>query len=130
MSTKYTIIIERFAERHYIKTFHKKYGRAWEITLEAMVRELQSFDILIESKLTDVICGSESTKICKFDFRVAGTNESRHGSGNRCIVAMDNLKSTVSVLLVYSKTDIGGGKETAAWKNIIRDNYPEFRNLL
>jgi hypothetical protein len=45
-------------------------------------------------------------------------------------VAMDNLKSTVSVLLVYSKTDIGGGKETAAWKNIIRDNYPEFRNLL
>jgi hypothetical protein len=130
MSIKYTVTIEKFTERHYIKTFHKKYGRAWEVTLEAMVREFQSFDVLIDSKLTDIICGSESIKICKFDFRVAGTNESRHGSGNRCIVATDKLKSTVSVLLVYGKTDIGGNKETATWKNIIRANYPQYRDLL
>ena len=130
MSTKYSVNIEKFAERHYIKTFSKKYGRAWAVTLETLIREFQSFDVLVENKLTDVICGSDSIKICKFDFRVAGTNESRHGSGNRCILAIDKLKSTVSVLLVYGKTDIGGGKETANWKNIIRDNYPVYRNLL
>jgi len=61
---------------------------------------------------------------------VAGTNESRHGSGNRCIVAINKIKSTIKVLLVYGKTDIGGGKETITWKNIIRDNYSEYRNFL
>jgi len=36
---KYTVIIEKFSERHYMKTFSKKYGRAWDITLEALIRE-------------------------------------------------------------------------------------------
>jgi hypothetical protein len=130
MSTKYTVNIEKFAKRHYIKSFSKKYGRAWDITLETLIREFQSFDVLIENKIADIIVGSETVKICKFDFRVAGTNESRRGSGNRCIVALHKDKNAVVVLLVYGKTDIGGGKETATWKNIIRENYLEYRDLL
>jgi len=54
--------------------------------LETIIREFQSFDVLIENKFADIIVGSETVKICKFDFRVAGTNESRHGLGNRCYV--------------------------------------------
>jgi hypothetical protein len=30
---------------------------------------------------------------------------------------------------VYGKTDLGGGKETMEWKNIIKENYPELRNF-
>jgi len=130
MSIKYAVIIEKFAERHYIKTFGKKYGRAWDITFEVLKREFQSFDVLFEKSIAETIVDSVEIKICKAEFKVAGTNESRHGSGNRCIVAIDKVKSTVNVLLVYGKTDIGGGKETAAWKNMLRDNYPEYRDLL
>ena len=129
MSTKYTVVIEKFAERHYIKSFGKKYGRAWDITLETLVREFQSFDILFERSIAETIIDSADIKICKAEFKVAGTNQSRHGSGNRCIVALHKNKSTICVLLVYGKTDIGGSKETATWKNIIRDNYPQYRNL-
>ncbi|MCU0653698.1 MAG: hypothetical protein MUD10_05575, partial [Candidatus Pacebacteria bacterium] len=126
---KYAVIIEKFAEQHYIKTFNKKYGRAWDITLETLVREFQSFDVLFERNIAKTIIDSADIKICKAEFKVAGTNESRHGSGSRCIVALNKVKSTVSVLLVYGKTDIGGGKETATWKNILRENYPEYKNL-
>ena len=130
MSTKYTVKIEKFAERHYIKTFRKKYGKAWDITWETLIREFQNFDVLLERKIAEVILGSNVIKICKSEFRVAGTNLSRHGSGNRCILALDKSKSTIFVLLLYGKTDIGGGKETATWKSMVRDNYPEYRNVL
>jgi hypothetical protein len=130
MSTKYAVIIEKFAERHYIKGFGKKYGRAWDITLETLKREFQSFDVLFERNIAETIINSTNVKICKAEFKVAGTNESRHGSGNRCIIALHKDKSTVAVLLVYNKTDIGGGKETTTWKNIIKKNYPQYSDLL
>jgi hypothetical protein len=130
MSIKYAVKVEKFAERHYIKKFSKKYFRAWDITFEALKREFQSFDVLFEKSIAETIVDSVEVKICKTEFSVAGTHESRHGSGNRCIVAIDKGKSTVNVLLVYGKTDIGGGKETAGWKSIIRDNYPQYRHLI
>lgn len=130
MSTKYAVIIKKFAERHYIKSFSKKYGRAWDITFTALIREFQSFDVLFEKSIAETILDSDEIKICKTEFNVAGTHKSRHRSGNRCIVAINKIEGTINVLLVYGKTDIGGAKEAASWKNIIRENYPEYRNLL
>ncbi len=130
MSIKHAAIIEKFAQHHYIKKFSKKYGRAWDITLAALIREFQSFDVLFERNIAKTIIDSDKTKICKTEFNVAGNNKSRHGSGNRCIVAINKIRSTINVLLVYGKTDIGGGKETVRWKNVIRENYPAYRNLL
>lgn len=130
MSIKYIVAVEKYAERHYIKSFGKKYGRAWDITFWALMREFQSFDVLFEKNIAETIIDSTEVKICKVEFKVAGTNASRHGSGNRCIVAINKTRGMVNLLLVYGKTDIGGGKETAAWKNIIRQNYPEYRHLV
>ena len=48
----------------------------------------------------------------------------------RCIVAIQKETSTIFVLLVYHKNDIGGGNETEAWKNIIRQHYPEYAKIL
>ena len=85
---------------------------------------------MFERNIAETIVDSAEIKICKAEFKVAGTNESRHGSGNRCIVALHKGKITATVLLVYGKTDIGGGKETASWKNLVRANYSEYRYLL
>ncbi|MDP2631618.1 MAG: hypothetical protein Q8P30_02510, partial [Candidatus Uhrbacteria bacterium] len=68
--------------------------------------------------------------ICKTEFKISGTQESRHGSGNRCIVAKHKNTNKVCVLFVYHKNDLGGGNETANWKNVIKENYQEYGNLL
>jgi len=130
MSIKYSVNIKQYDERHYIKSFAKKYGRAWDITIETLIRELQSFDILLERKIAEMITGNANIKICKVEFKIAGSNQSRHGSGNRCIAVVHKDVSSINVLLIYHKNDIGDGNETAKWKQIIKDNYSEYRGLL
>ncbi|OJI08666.1 MAG: hypothetical protein COV08_03190 [Candidatus Vogelbacteria bacterium CG10_big_fil_rev_8_21_14_0_10_49_38] len=131
MSTNYAVTIEPFADRHYIRTFAKKYKRAWDFTLSALVREFQSFDVILEKSITEEITDRNAdVVICKTEFKISGTQESRHGSGNRCIVAKHKNTNKVCVLLVYHKNDLGGGNETANWKNVIKENYPEYGNLL
>lgn len=131
MSTKYAVIIEGFAERHYIKTFAKKYKKAWSFTLEVLLEEFSKFDILFTKSIAEEITDKNAeVVICKTEFKISGMQESRHGSGNRCIVAKHKNTNKVCVLLVYHKNDLGSGNETANWKNVIKENYPEYRNLL
>ncbi|HVO29063.1 MAG TPA: hypothetical protein VMT81_03720, partial [Candidatus Paceibacterota bacterium] len=100
----------------------------------AIEEEFRRFDSLFETSIAETIVdgaiGGGSVKICKTEFRVAGTKESRHGSGNRCIVAIHKDTCMVHVLLVYHKNDLGNGNETARWRQLIKDNYPEYRGLL
>jgi len=130
MSIKYSVNIEKYAERHFIKNFEKKYRRAWDITINTLIREFQSFNVLLDRSIAEMITENSSIKICKVEFKIAGTNQSRHGSGNRCIVAIHKDISLVKVLLVYHKNNLGGGNETAKWKQVIKDNYPDYRGLL
>lgn len=87
-------------------------------------------DLLFETSIAETIVTTAIIKICKTEFRVAKTQESRHGSGNRCIVAVHKDTCMVHVLLVYHKNDLGGHNETVEWKKTIRDNYPEYANIL
>lgn len=130
MSIKYFVKIEKYVERHFIKSFEKKYHRAWDITIEALFREFQSFDILLECSIAEMIVENFDIKICKVEFKIAGTNQSRHGSGNRCIVAVHKDINLVNIILIYHKNDLGDGNETAQWKKIIKDNYSDYRELL
>ena len=130
MSIKYSVNIEKYSERHFIKNFEKKYRRAWDITINTLIREFQSFNVLLDRSIAEMITENSSIKICKVEFKIAGTNQSRHGSGNRCIVAIHKDISLVKVLLVYHKNNLGGGNETAKWKQIVKDNYPDYRGLL
>src|SRR3989344_4648701 len=131
MSTNYAVTIEPFADRHYIRTFYKKYKGAWDFTLSALTREFQSFDVILEKSIAEEITDRNAdVVICKTEFKISGTQESRHGSGNRCIVAKHRNTNKICVLLVYSKNDLGSGNETAGWKNIIKGNYPQYRPLL
>jgi hypothetical protein len=127
---KYQVIFEHFAERYFIKSFAKKYKGAWDFTYNLLREEFEQIDLLFIKNIAETIVDSKEIKICKTEFKIAGTNQSRHGSGNRCIVAVYKDTCTVNVLLVYHKNDLGNGNETAKWKQIIKDNYPDYRGLL
>lgn len=130
MSIKYSVMVRSFAERHYLKNFKKKYKSAWDITWRAIIEELQRFDSLLETSIAERINGNSNIVIAKVEFRVAGTSESRKASGNRCIVAVHQDTRIVNVLLLYHKNDLGHGNETAQWKQMIKDNYPDYYGLL
>ncbi len=131
MYTNYEVIIEPFAERHFIKSFAKKYKDAWDFTFSALKREFQSLDVILERKIAEEITDKNADMvICKTEFKIAGTQESRHGSGNRCIVIVRKKTKKINVLLVYHKNDLSGHNETAEWKQIIKDNYQEYSHIL
>ena len=128
-SISYTVIFEPFTERHFIRSFAKKYKGAWDFTLRIITEEFRQIDLLFLKKTAETIVDSKEVKICKTEFKISGTQESRHGSGNRCIVAVHKNTCVVNVLVVYHKNDLGGHNETAEWKSIIRENYPEYKEL-
>jgi len=136
MSTnEYQVIIEDFAKRHFIDSFRKKYkGKQWEITERAICQILARYENLApnhkstDSKL-DIICPCNGYMIVKLDFCVAGDNRSAKSSGNRVVAGVDCQNKVVKILLVYSKNDISPPNETAKWKNMVTDYYPEFKDL-
>lgn len=130
MENYFSVTIEEFAERHFIKTFLKKYKNNWLLTFAAVKEELKRIDTFIKSTdKAETIVDAGNIKIVKTKFRVVGTKESAKSSGNRCIVALDIEKREVSVLLVYGKTDLSGKNETSEWKNIIKNNYYSYKDL-
>ena len=130
MPSNNAVTIEKFALSHFIKGFEKKYKQHWDVTLDAIKASLERIDALLETNKATMICEFDGVQIIKTEFRVNNTKESAKTSGNRCIVVWHVKRQQVSVLLVYSKTDIPGKNETAAWKNLIRANYPDYANLV
>lgn len=120
MQGNFSVTIEDFAERHFIKSFQKKYQGKWDITRRAIIAELERIDNLLLTSRAEIISDVDDMQIIKTKFRIAGTKESAKSSGNRCIVALNKEKQSASVLLVYSKTDLSGKNETAEWKTIIK----------
>ena len=112
---KYGVVFEQFAETHFIKKFARKYKGAWEKTREGLLLEFSLVDLLFEKKIAETksISRDGEIRMCKTEFRVAGTDMSRHASGNRCIIAIHAEPKMVRVLLVYAKTDLSGTNETA-----------------
>ncbi|MHB0978067.1 MAG: hypothetical protein ACYC1K_01495 [Minisyncoccota bacterium] len=130
MQGNYSVQVEEFAERHFIKSFEKKHKSHWDVTLRAIIAGLERIDALLLTDRAETIHDGDSVKIIKTKFRISGTKESAKTSGNRCIVAWHKEKQFVSILLVYSKTDLGGSKETAKWKSLIKQNYPEYSKIM
>ena len=130
MPSNNSVEIEQFAESHFVKLFAKKYKQHWDRTLRSMLDGLERIELLLQLDKAETICDADDIKIIKTQFRIDGTKESAKSSGNRCIVAWHVERQHVSVLLVYSKTNITSHGETAAWKKLVRDNYPEYKHLL
>lgn len=130
-SIRYEVIFEPFTERHFVRTFAKKYKSAWDFTLKTITEEFERIDILFLKSIAEYITDKNADiVICKTEFKISGTQQSRHGSGNRCIVATHKNTNKVCVLLVYHKNDLSSGNETTSWKRIIKGNYPDYSNIL
>ena len=113
----YDVIFADFTKRHFIKTFAKKYKGAWDFTFKLLRTEFEQIDLLFQKSVAEIIIDAGEIKICKTEFKIAGTPDSRHSSGNRCIVAVHKSINNVCVLLVYHYKagiilhhDIGGMK--------------------
>lgn len=131
MFTNYAVIVAPYAERHFITKFKKKYKKAWDVTWVAMHEEFKRIDALIaNTRIAEVIAATGTIRIVKTEFRVHGTQESRHASGNRCIMAIHKDTAIVHVLLVYNKNDLSDGNETAQWKILVKENYCEYTKIL
>ncbi len=129
MDLNYSVKIETFAERHLIKSFQKKYKIQWDFTLRAIIAELERIDTLLLTDRAEIICDVDDIKIVKTKFKVAKTKTSAKTSGNRCIVSWRKDSQLVSILLVYGKINLNGTNETAEWKKIIKNNYPQYKHL-
>jgi len=117
MDRLYTVIFEDFTQRHFIKSFRKKYSeKNWketEIDIVSMCERIDNFRI---AGRVAIIKENDNYSICKLEFKVVGTKDSPRASGNRCILLEDKVNRVVRVLLVYSKNDFKGSNETEWWK--------------
>jgi len=75
MLENYSVIIEQFAERHYIKSFEKKYKGAWDTTQKALTAQFERIDMLIKRDIAETIIVVGKYKIIKTYFSVAGTKK-------------------------------------------------------
>lgn len=134
MSTKYSkyaVIVEDFALRHYIKRFKKKYSKnVWEITQGAIESFCANPERAIERGKMETVNDSGDVLICKLMFSVAGTGRSPKASGNRVIVALHKNEKVSYILLVYHKNDLGKVGETQKWKKLIKENFSFYKDIL
>ena len=126
---RFKVVIVPFAQRHFIKSFEKKYKRNWDITLDALKAQYSHIESLVRNnRISAPIHASPDNQhwILKHSFAVAGLDTSPRASGNRAILSVDLAACTVYVLLVYHKTDIKDGDETAQWHALIKAHCEEY----
>ena len=121
MSIRYTVKINEYAQRHFIKSFAKKYLSKWNLTLKAILLQLENVEEFYDTNYFEKIHVYEKYFIAKVEFAVAGSKESKKTSGCRYIVRVGVEDCTVEILLVYSKHDVDMKNETTWWQKQIED---------
>ena len=125
----YNVEFEDFAERHYIKKFHKKYMEKWAATRHTITTVCERIDNMLLYNRADLISEAGSCKLVKLDFAVEGTRSSPKSSGNRCILFINEDTRQVKILLVYSKDEISPPNETQKWKTVIKNEFAEVSEI-
>lgn len=127
--SKYRMEFDDFTERHFGKKFEKKYRDRWRETKDDIVRFCERIEKTINTNRMRLISSQGRYRLVKMYFTVLGTKLSPKAAGNRCILVVDDEKKTVRVLLVYSKGDLKSTHETAGWKMVIREQFPEIGEI-
>ena len=74
MQGNFSVIIEVFAQKHFIKSFEKKYKIKWDLTWHYIKEELARIDNLLLTSRAEIITDAGTIKIIKTKFRVVDTN--------------------------------------------------------
>lgn len=134
-TTPFYVSCKDYARTHFLKDFEKKYkGKQWEKTEISYMEDLRRLRMpnnkTQQSMQVDQLRFKNDCWIFKYDFRIAGTNESTKSSGNRIVGFIDNKANKLEILLIYGKTNLPKNMgETAYINNIIKNFYPEIDKL-
>lgn len=127
----FTVEFSEYAQKHYCKDFLKRYKvKSWietEKTIKATLIRASTFQ---NTNLIDTIKFSQESGIgiFKYDFKVAGTNESPKTSGNRVIFSLDNGTGNIIILLVYGKTHCDKRHTETQWiLEQVKLNFPALK---
>ena len=96
---KYNVVFEGFAERHFMKSFAKKYKSKWMKTRDYIEFMCGRIDNVLESQRADLIASSLDGcyRLVKLDFAIFGIKMSPKRSGNRCILCVDDRLGLVPI---------------------------------
>lgn len=125
----FSVKFTSYAEKHYLNNFKKKYkGKIWEFTELSIKEDLSRLRTINnttqKSNQIDELKYYDNTWLAKYDFKIAGSNQSTKSSGNRCILYINNNEDIIEILLIYNKTDIPKNKkETKYIMDEISNNY-------
>jgi hypothetical protein len=125
---RYKVILEKYAEQHYIKSFSKDYKSTWSKTMDNIVTLCEHIDNVLHYKRASIVKQTTEYKLVKLNFAIEGTKKSPKASGNRCILFVNESEHSVKILLVYHKNHVKSKHETAWWQGIIADEFPDIRD--
>ena len=132
----FALKFDAYAVRHNLKRFMKDYkGKQWEITQDSIIQDLMriktSESDLQLSNQVDELWHKDNYWIFKYDFRVAQTSESTKGSGNRCVVFLDNASNKMTILIIYGKGDLPKNiGEQAYIEKTLNDEFPDIMTMV
>ena len=131
----FSIMYSDYAKNHFLKEFMKKYkGKQWEKTESSIFEDLKRLRVVTnktqQTGQIDELKYHDGHWLFKYDFRIAGTNESPKSSGNRIVGYIDNAHNKMTILFLYSKTDLPKNQgETAYIFETIKQNFPDIASL-
>ena len=134
-SILFNVSYKEYAKSHFLKEFEKKYkGKLWEKTESSIFEDLARLRMINnttqQSSQIDQLKHKDEYWLFKYDFRIAGTNQSTKSSGNRIVGFINNSEDKLEILLIYNKTDLPKNKkETQYIEDTISENYQEILAL-
>ena len=134
-SILFNVSYKEYAKSHFLKEFEKKYrGKQWEKTESSIFEDLARLRMINnttqQSSQIDQLKHKDQYWLFKYDFRIAGTNQSTKSSGNRIVGFINNNENKLEILLIYNKTDLPKNKkETQYIEDTISENYQEILAL-
>ena len=134
-SVLFNVTYKEYAKSHFLKEFEKKYkGKQWEKTESSIFEDLKRLRVenntTQQSSQIDQLKHKNQYWLFKYDFRIAGTNQSTKSSGNRIVGFIDNKENKLEILLIYNKTNLPKNKkETQYIEDTVSENYREIITL-
>lgn len=130
-SVLFNVTYKEYAKSHFLKEFEKKYkGKQWEKTESSIFEDLKRLRVenntTQQSSQIDQLKHKDQYWLFKYDFRIAGTNQSTKSSGNRIVGFIDYNENKLEILLIYNKTNLPKNKkETQYIEDTLAENYQE-----
>lgn len=131
----FSVSYKNYALKHFRKAFEKDYsGKRWERTESSFFEDLRRLrmpnNTTQQSTQIDELKHKDDFWLFKYDFKIAGTNESPKTSGHRIIGFIDIKSNKIGILIIYTKTYLPKNKnETAYINSTLKEEYSDINEL-